>query len=168
MGISTAEARPATTAAARGVTAWQIATAVAGLFAGAGVAWVLSHHGSNTFGVPKLPFAVPVVVLVGWSFIASGLLYWRSRPENHLWAVLVFQGFAWFGSMLNNSPNPVLFTIGQLVYPWQYASGLYLILSFPSGRLRGGLARAMMAIAIFLVTGHLQQVRRAGVAHGMV
>ena len=168
MGISTAEARPATTAAARGVTAWQIATAVAGLFAGAGVAWVLSHHGSNTFGVPKLPFAVPVVVLVGWSFIASGLLYWRSRPENHLWAVLVFQGFAWFGSMLNNSPNPVLFTIGQLVYPWQYASGLYLILSFPSGRLRGGLARAMMAIAIFLVTvGNLFWLLFADSHHSM-
>jgi len=168
VGISTAEARPATTAAARGVTAWQIATAVAGLFAGAGVAWVLSHHGSNTFGVPKLPFAVPVVVLVGWSFIASGLLYWRSRPENHLWAVLVFQGFAWFGSMLNNSPNPVLFTIGQLVYPWQYASGLYLILSFPSGRLRGGLARAMMAIAIFLVTvGNLFWLLFADSHHSM-
>ena len=148
MGISTAATRPATTAAARDVTVWQIATAMAGLLAGAGVAWVLSHHGSNSFGVPKLPFAVPVIVLVGWSFIASGLLYWRSRPENHLWAVLIFQGFAWFGSMLPNSSNPVLFTIGQLVFPWQYASGLYLILSFPSGRLRGGLDRAMMAIAI--------------------
>ena len=90
MGISTAETRPAVTAAARHVTAWQIATAGAGLLAGAGVAWILSHPGSNTFGVPKLPFAVPVVVLVGWSFIAGGLLYWRSRPENHLWAVLIF------------------------------------------------------------------------------
>ena len=68
MGISTAGTRPAATAAARHpaarhVAAWQIATAVAGLLAGAGVAWVLSHHGSNSFGVPKLPFAVPVVVL---------------------------------------------------------------------------------------------------------
>jgi signal transduction histidine kinase len=70
--------------------------------------------------------------------------------------------------MLNNSPNPVLFTIGQLVYPWQYASGLYLILSFPSGRLRGGLARAMMAIAIFLVTvGNLFWLLFADSHHSM-
>ena len=168
MGISTAETRPAATAAARDVTAWQITTAVAGLLAGTGVAWVVSHHGTNSFGVPKFPFAVPIIVLVGWSFIASGLVYWRSRPENHLWAVLVFQGFAWFGSMLNNSPNSVLFTIGQLVYPWQYASGLYLILSFPSGRLRGRLARAMMAIAIFLVTaGNLFWLLFADSHHSM-
>jgi signal transduction histidine kinase len=168
VGISTAETRPAPTADARHVAAWQIATAAAGVLAGAGVAWIVSHAGSDTFGVPELPFAVPVIVLVGWSFIASGLLYWRSRPENHLWAVLIFQGFAWFGSMLPNSSNPVLFTIGQLVYPWQYASGLYLILSFPSGRLRGGLDRAMMAIAIFLVTaGNLFWLLFADSHHSM-
>jgi signal transduction histidine kinase len=168
VGISTAETRPAPTADARPIAAWQIATAVAGVLAGAGVAWIVSHAGSDTFGVPELPFAVPVIVLVGWSFVASGLLYWRSRPDNHLWAVLIFQGFAWFGSMLPNSSNPVLFTIGQLVYPWQYASGLYLILSFPSGRLRGGLDRAMMAIAVFLVTaGNLFWLLFADSHHSM-
>jgi signal transduction histidine kinase len=152
VGISTAETRPAAAVARRDVTVWQFALATAGLLAGAGVAWVVSHAGGDSFGIPKHPFAVPVIILVGWSFIAGGLLYWRSRPDNHLWAVLIFQGFAWFGSMLPISQNPLLFTFGQLVYPWQYASGLYLVLSFPSGRLRGGLDRALVAIAIFLVT----------------
>jgi signal transduction histidine kinase len=46
----------------------------------------------------------------------------------------------------------VLFTVGQAVYPFQYASGLYLILSFPSGRLLGRLARAMVAFAVIEVT----------------
>jgi signal transduction histidine kinase len=151
VGISTAETRPAATAR-RDVTAGQLATAVAGLLAGAGAAWVVSHAGGDSFGIPQHPLAVPVIVLVGWSFIGGGLLYWRSRPDNYLWAVLIFQGFAWFGSMLPNSPNSALFTFGQLVYPFQYASGLYLILSFPSGRLRGGLDRALVVIAIFLVT----------------
>ena len=122
----------------RDVGAWQILIAVAGLVAGIGVAWVVSRAGGLKFNGSHLPFAVPVVVGVGWSFIGSGLLYWRSRPDNHLWAVLIFQGFAWFGSILPNAQNPVLFTFGQFVYPWQYASGLYLILSFPSGRLRAG------------------------------
>ncbi len=62
---------------------------MAGVLAGAGVAWVVSHHGSNSFGVPKLPFAVPVIVLVGWSFIASGgdagaMADGMNAPENDL------------------------------------------------------------------------------------
>lgn len=65
MGISTAETRPAATAAARHaaarhVAAWQITTAAAGLLAGAGVAWVVSHPGGDSCGIPKHPFAVPV------------------------------------------------------------------------------------------------------------
>ena len=132
------------------VITWLVA--VAGLLAGAGVAWIVSHGGPDRIGVPNLPLAVPVVVLVGWSFIGSGLLYWRSRPGNHLGAVLIFQGFAWFASMLPDSHNPVLFTFGQAVYPFQYASGLYLILSFPSGRLQGRLDRALVAVTLVLVT----------------
>jgi signal transduction histidine kinase len=168
VGISTAETRPVATAARRQVTAWQIAIAATGLLAGAGVAWIVSHAGSDRFAIPEHPFAMPVIVLVGWSFIGGGLLYWRSRPDNHLWAVLIFQGFAWFGSWLYAADNPLLFTFGQLIYPWQYASGLYLVLSFPSGRLRGGLDRAMVAIAIFLVTiGNLFWLLFADSHHSM-
>ena len=121
----------------RDAGAWQIVVAVAGLLAGVGVLQVVTIGSPERLGVPNLPLAVPVVVLVGWSFIGAGLLYWRSRPDNHLWAVLIFQGFAWFASILPNSHNPVLFTAGQFLYPAQYASGLYLVLSFPSGRLTG-------------------------------
>jgi signal transduction histidine kinase len=149
-------------------TPWQILIAVAGLLAGIGVAWIVSTGGPDRLGVPHLPLAVPVVVLVGWSFIGGGLLYWRSRPDNHLWAVLVFQGFAWFASMLPDSHNPVLFTVGQVVYPVQYASGLYLILSFPSGRLRGGLDRALVVITVFLVAvGNLFWLLFADSHHSM-
>ena len=56
---------------------WQITIAVAGLLSGVGVAWIVNRGGPGRIGVPNLPFAVPVVVLVGWSFIGAGLLYWR-------------------------------------------------------------------------------------------
>jgi signal transduction histidine kinase len=168
VGISTAQTRPAGAAAGRDLTAGQIATAAAGLLAGTAAAWVVSHAGGDSFGLPKHPLAVPVVVLVGWSFIGGGLLYWRLRPENRLWAVLIFQGFAWFGSMLPNSPNPVLFTFGQLVYPFQYATGLYLVLSFPSGRLRGGLDRVLVVSTLVLVTaGNLLWLLFADSRHTM-
>ena len=96
----------------RHADAWQLLIAVAGLLAGVAVAWIVSRAGGDRFNGSHLPLAVPVILLVGWSFIGSGLLYCRSRPDNHLWAVLIFQGFAWFGSILPSSQNPVLFTLG--------------------------------------------------------
>jgi signal transduction histidine kinase len=130
----------------------QILIAASGVVAGAGVAWIVSRGGPDRISVPHLPFAVPVAVLVGWSFIGGGLLYWRSRPGNYLWAVLILQGFAGFAAMLADSHNPVLFTVGEALFPFEYATGLYLILSFPSGRLQGRLDRALVAITLVLVT----------------
>ena len=102
--------------------------------------------------VPDVPLALPVAVLVGWSLIGSGLWPWRSRRADHLALALIFTGFAWFASMLPMSHNPVLFTAGEVVYSFYYAGFLYLILSFPAGRLQGKLDRALMVIAIALVT----------------
>src|SRR5260370_32011000 len=67
--------------------------AAAGLLAGLGMAWIVTHGGPDRPGVPPLPFAVPVAVLIGWSFIGSGLLYSRSRPDNHLGPVLITFAF---------------------------------------------------------------------------
>src|SRR6266516_2237335 len=125
---------------------------VAGLAAGIGAAWVVSMAGPGRPVVPDVPFALPVAVLAGWSFIGSGLLSWQPGPGNRQGPVLVFTGFAWFASMLSDAHNPVLFTVGEVVYPFYYAGFLYLILSFPSGRLRGKLDRALMVVTIVLVT----------------
>jgi signal transduction histidine kinase len=125
--------------------------AVAGLAAGAAAAWIVSMAGPGRPSVPDVPLAVPVAILVGWSFIGSGLLSWQPGQRNRLGLVLVFTGFAWFASMLSDSPNPVLFTAGQVLYPFYYAGFLYLVLSFPSGQLRGRLDRALMVATIGLV-----------------
>src|SRR5436190_21805678 len=95
--------------------------------------------------VPDVPLALPVAILVGWSFIGSGPLSWQPGQPNRLGLVLVFTGFAWFASMLSDAHHPVLYTAGGVVYPLYYAGLLYLILSFPSGALRDKLARALMA-----------------------
>jgi MFS family permease len=99
-----------------------------------------------------VPLALPVAVLVGWSLIGSGLLAARSRRQDHLALALIFTGFAWFASMLANSHNPVLFTAGEALFAVYYAGFLYLILSFPAGRLQGRIDRALMVITIVLVT----------------
>jgi hypothetical protein len=103
------------TAVRRAANARLITVAVAGLLAGAGAVWILSIAGPVRASFSNVPFALPVVVLVGWSFIGSGLPAWRSRPGNYLAAVLIFTGFAWFASMLPDAHNPVLFTVGEVV-----------------------------------------------------
>jgi hypothetical protein len=134
------------------LTAWPAWLATAGLAAGAGVAWLISQAGPGQATIPDVPLALPAAVLVGWSLIGSGLLAARSRREDHLALVLIFTGFAWFASMLPLSHNPVVFTAGEVVYALYYAGVLYLILSFPAGRLQGKLDRALMVTAIALVT----------------
>jgi signal transduction histidine kinase len=140
------------TAVWRGANARLVTVAVAGLLAGAGAAWIVSTAGPVRASFSNVPFALPVVVLVGWSFIGSGLLAWRSRPDHHLGAVLIFTGFAWFASVLPDAHIPVLFTVGEVVQLFYYVGFVYLVLSFPSGRLRGGLDRGLVAAAIVLVT----------------
>jgi DNA-binding CsgD family transcriptional regulator len=43
----------------------------------------------------NLPVAVDV--LVGWSFVAAGLVAWRERPENRFGLLLTLTGIVWFG-----------------------------------------------------------------------
>ena len=139
------------------VKARLFAVAAAGLLAGVGAAWIVSKAGPGRPMVPVVPLAVPVALLVGWSFIASGLLSWRPRPGNLLGPVLVFTGFAWFASMLPDSHDPVLFTIGAAVAPLYYVGIVYLVVSFPSGQLNGRVDLALV-VGTFVLTTVVQIV----------
>ena len=136
----------------RDANARLIPLAVAGLLAGVGAAWIVGKASPDRPVVPVAPLAVSLAVLIGWSFIGSGLLSWRPRPGNLLGPVLVFTGFAWFASTLPDSHNPVLFTIGAAVYPLFYVGIVYLVISFPSGRLHGTLDRGLVVVTIGLTT----------------
>src|SRR5215469_16717853 len=134
------------------VNARLVAVAAAGLLAGLGAAWIVGKAGPARPVLPVVPRAVPVALLVGWSFIGSGLLSWRPRPGNLLGPVLVFTGFAWFASMLADSHNPVLFTIGAAVAPLYYVGIVYLVVSFPSGQLDGRVDPALVVATSVLPT----------------
>jgi signal transduction histidine kinase len=122
--------------------------AIAALLAGGVAAWLASHR---TFE-PYQTASAPLALLVGWSFIGSGLAAWRGRPENPLGRVMVFIGFAWFASFLTDSQTPLLFTIGTAVDAF-YIVGLgYLIISFPAGRLQGWVDYAVVSVAIVLAS----------------
>jgi len=81
-------------------------------------------------GTLMLP--TPVHVVIGWSFLAAGLVAWRQRPENRFGLLMTLTGviwfgrdFDWFGSVTADhaselSQNVFLALIAHqvVVYPW--------------------------------------------------
>ncbi|MGN6378054.1 MAG: PAS domain-containing sensor histidine kinase [Gaiellales bacterium] len=91
------------------------------------------------------------VVLVGWSYIGAGLMAWHSRPQNQFGLLLAGVGFAWFASMLSNSPNSLLYTAGASVTTLFYAVLTHALLAYPGGTIPTRGAR-LVVIASYVVT----------------
>jgi signal transduction histidine kinase len=126
-----------------------LAIALVGL--GAGVGTALLVLGSDRERDPVAASAV-LALVVGWTYIGSGLVAWRQRPENRLGAVMVFIGFAWFATFLDDADWSLVFTVGKALESVYLLGVVYLVLSFPTGRLRSRVDRALIAAAVFLVT----------------
>ncbi|MDQ6803772.1 MAG: histidine kinase [Actinomycetota bacterium] len=107
---------------------------VSGLSAGQGPWWVL------------LLFAA-----VGVAYVLAGVLAWSRRPSNGIGALLCLGGLMLLGADLQNTGPPSLVAVGLILGQAPIAVILHILLAFPSGRLRGGLDRALV-IAGYLVT----------------
>src|SRR5919198_4732753 len=100
-------ARPHGTASLRTGRLW-LAYWVAALVVGAiGIALVLTSDHEDR--------AVPTLVLgllLGWSFIASGLVARARSPDNPTGRLMVAFGFVWFLGALTESNTSLVFTLG--------------------------------------------------------
>jgi signal transduction histidine kinase len=115
--------------------------AAAGALAGAGAVWLAAHQPPDRLTEPG-----PVLtLLVGASLLGCGLASWRARPQNRVGKIMVFTGFAWFAGLLVDATPPWLNTIGLAVQSLWIVGLVYLLISFPSGRLQGRLDRWLLA-----------------------
>jgi signal transduction histidine kinase len=121
----------------------------AGMLAGAGAAWLAAHQPA---GRPTEPGAV-LTLLMGASLLGCGLASWRARPDNRLGPIMVLTGFAWFAAQLIEASAPWLNTIGLAVQSVWIIGLVYLLLSFPSGRLQGRLDRVLITSGVALGVG---------------
>ena len=87
--------------------------------------------------------------LVGWAFIAAGLIAWWRRPQNRFGSLMTLVGFTWFVGALSTSDEPGLFIVGVLLSPLTFGLLIHMLLAFPTGRLEGRLARVLVAVAYF-------------------
>ena len=121
----------------------------AGVLAGAGAVWLAAHQPPER---PTQPGAV-LTLVVGASLLGCGLASWRAQPQNRLGRVMVLTAFAWFAAQLAEASTPWLYTIGTAVQSVWGVGLIYLLLSFPSGRLSGRLERWLVGAAVLLVLG---------------
>jgi signal transduction histidine kinase len=124
---------------------------IALLALGAGVGAALLVLGSDRERSPAAASAA-LALVVGWAYIGSGLIARRQRPENRLGAVMVLIGFAWFATFLADAGSSLPFTLGKALESVYLLGFVYLVISFPTGRLRSKLDVALVAAAVVVVT----------------
>jgi signal transduction histidine kinase len=97
-------------------------------------------------------FVVAVGLLVGWSFIGTGLFAWWRRPGNRTGALMAAAGFAWFCDGLSYSNDDAVFTAGIALDALFPAFAAHLLLAFPTGRLGSRAERVIVGAGYFVVT----------------
>jgi signal transduction histidine kinase len=136
--VSFAAAPVATPQRARAFTAGVAAAGIAAVVAGT----VALAHGAARDQTTTL---AAVTLVAALSFVGSGLVAWRRRPEVWTGALMVAAGFCLFAGSLANFDSAVPFTIGLVASPVAAAVIAHLILSFPDGRLHSTLERVVVA-----------------------
>jgi signal transduction histidine kinase len=89
---------------------------------------------SDAAEVPLLEASL--TLMIGWSFVGTGLFAWDRRPSNLIGPLMVCVGFAWFLSELKLSDIPLAAVIGFACNSLPVAFLIHLLIVFPGGRAR--------------------------------
>jgi signal transduction histidine kinase len=88
-----------------------------------------------TSEVPAAPVLEAfLTVLVGWSFIGTGLFAWDRRPTNLIGQLMVCVGFSVFVAELTVSDIPLAAAVGFACNSFAVAFLIHLLVVFPGGR----------------------------------
>jgi signal transduction histidine kinase len=118
------------------------------------VATALGMYGACLFhGAGHTWFQVTVDLLVGWGFVAVGLVAWRRQPANRAAHLMVAEGLTWFLPNLEGSGVLVLMGLGVWLASLNEAVMVHLVFAFPTGRLASRTHRAVVAVAYLLALG---------------
>jgi signal transduction histidine kinase len=83
--------------------------------------------------------------------VAVGCYAWHRRPDQPFGLLLLAAGFGWFLTTLAESDDSVLYSVGRIAAWFVELELIYLVLSFPSGRIPERVDRALVAGAVLLV-----------------
>jgi signal transduction histidine kinase len=91
-------------------------------------------------------------LLVGWSFLGTGLFAWDRRPDNLTGPLMVALAFSWLLAGLSTSNVPGLYIAGVLLGGLPFAILTHLLFAFPSGRLQRRAHRVFVGLGYFATT----------------
>jgi PAS domain S-box-containing protein len=123
--------------------------AVAGLVLSAAAVWVaLSGAGPEPRWLAATAHALVIAVPIGAGLYA---LHTLPAPANRFGRLLLLAGLLWSPTMLAESADSVLYSIGR-VWVWLAEVLLvYVVLAFPSGRLASSVDRLLFRAALLVV-----------------
>ena len=90
-----------------------------------------------------------LTILIGWSFIGTGLFAWDRRPSNLIGPLMVCVGFTWMLQRAEELGHPPGRAIGFAADSLPIAFLIHLLIVFPGGRARGRLDRFFIGYAYF-------------------
>jgi PAS domain S-box-containing protein len=95
-----------------------------------------------------------LALTAGLSFVASGLIALRRRPDNRTGLYLAAVGYLWFFGALGDANSDVVWTVGAFVGNLAFVPFAALVLSFPTGWLTRRIDRLLVRItAAFVLIG---------------
>jgi signal transduction histidine kinase len=89
--------------------------------------------------------AIVFGLLIGFSWIGTGLYAWWRRPANRFGALMTWVGFTWFLAALAEANPQALFTLGAVLSQLYLAATAHLLLAYPEGRLERPSHRRLVA-----------------------
>jgi signal transduction histidine kinase len=110
---------------------------------------VITSDHANLKGI-----AAGLSLLVGWSFLGTGLYAWDRRPDNLTGPLMAALAFAWFAGQLSNSNIAGLYAAGLVLESLPFAVLIHLLVAYPSGRIKHPTDRFLVGLAYLLTVGY--------------
>ena len=98
---------------------------------------------------------IAATLIIGWSFVGTGIYAWWRRPGNSIGSLMVLTGIFWTLFGFSSSGSPWVFVISATFSVLTFGFFVQLLLSFPDGRLRTRL-EWLAASLIYLVATVIQ------------
>jgi signal transduction histidine kinase len=131
----------------------RLAAGPAALAVGLGALAVAQGPGRSTTYAGRSGLTATLTVAAGLALVAAGLVTALGRRAGRIGDLAVLAGLIWFAPVWvgwDRGP-PLVRSLGMLAAGFAFPLLLHLVLAYPSGRLRGAVARALVA-AVYLET----------------
>src|SRR5215203_2220692 len=127
----------------------RLAAGPTALAVGLGALAVAQGPGRFTTYAGHSGLAASLTVTAGLSLVAAGLVTSFSRPAGRIGDLALLAGLVWFAPVWvgwDRGP-PLVRSLGMLAAGFTFPLLLHLVVAYPSGRLQGAAARALVAAA---------------------